>query len=298
VKEPYRAIIDSNPNVDTTFAFPAGDLRAAFRIGLVARDVGYDVVLDLQSLFVSSMISRVAGAKIRVGYDTKRELSHWFLNHPVIKASEGNRIASEVMLDFPKALGIEDSAFRPQKWLGAIRRAEADSLMTIVPKPYACIFVGAKLPQRRWSYQRWGRLADRLAMEGLTPVFVGSISDQPATVSARNESKRTTYSVVGRTDVLTLAAVLAGSAVVIAVDADPLHLAAAMGVPAVGLFGPTDPEVAGPPGDVARTVYLKQHSSPSNRQPTCGGAFFCMAAIETEMVVKEAVSLVRDSVLH
>ncbi|MEO7453425.1 MAG: glycosyltransferase family 9 protein, partial [Fimbriimonadales bacterium] len=186
----------------------------------------------------------------------------------------------------------------PQRWLGEIRRPEADSLMTIVPKPYACIFVGAKLPQRQWSHQRWGRLADRLSMEGITPVFVGSISDQPATVSARNEAKRTTYSVVGRTDLLSLSAVLAGSAVVIAGDADPLHLAAVLGVPVVGLFGPTDPVVAGPIGDKSEVVYLKQHCSPCNRHPTCGGAFFCMAAIETEMVVKWATALAKSDAQH
>ena len=194
------------------------------------------------------------------------------------------------MLDFPRAMGIENVAFRPQKWLGKARRIEADAFMTIVPKPYACIYVGATLPQRQWSYERFGMLADRLYLEGLTPVFVGSASDQAATVSARNIAKRTTYSVVGRTDLLTLAAILAEAAVVIAGDSDLLHLATAVGTPAVGLYGPTDPVTAGPAGTKAKSVYVKQHCSPCNRRPTCGGAFFCMAAIETEMVMKQALS--------
>jgi heptosyltransferase-1 len=290
IKEPYRILIDSNPNVDTTFTFARGDLWSAIKAGLDARKVKYDLALDLQSLFISSLIARLSGAKTRIGYDTHKECSHWFLNYAVVGASKLDRIASELMLDFPRAMGIENVSFRPQKWLGTARRVESDALMTIVPKPYACIYVGATLPQRQWSYERFGMLADRLNLEGLTPVFVGSNSDQAATVSARNIAKRTTYSVVGRTDLLSLAAILAGAAVVVAGDSDLLHLAAAVGTPAVGLYGPTDPVTAGPAGEMAKTIYIKQTCSPCNRAPTCGGAFFCMAAIETEMVMKQVLS--------
>ena len=290
VKEPYRIVIDSNPNVDTTFTFPRRDLWSAIKAGLDARKVKYDLALDLQGLLVSSFIARLSGAKTRIGYDTRKEFSHWFLNHSVVDASKRDRISSDLMLDFARAMGIESATSRPQKWLGEARRLEADALMTIVPKPYACIYVGATAPQRQWSYERFGMLADRLTLEGLTPVFVGATSDQAATVSARNIAKRTTYSVVGRTDLLSLAAILAGSAVTIAGDSDTLHLAAAVGTPAVGLFGPTDPATAGPAGAKAQSVYVKQHCSPCNRRPTCGGAFFCMAAIETEVVMKQALS--------
>jgi heptosyltransferase-1 len=294
VKQPYRTIIDTNPNVDTTFAFPRKDLWAAVKSGLEARKVKYDVALDLQGLFVSSLISRLSGAKIRVGYDTKKEYSHWFLNYPVIGAKASDRIASDLMLDFPKAIGIENGIARPQRWLSEARRTDAEALMTIVRRPYACIFVGGNTPQRQWSHQRWGRLADRLSQEGITPVFVGAHADQPATVSARNEAEKTTYSVVGRTDILSLSAIFSGAAVVLCGDCDQLHLAAAVGTPVVGLYGPTDPMTAGPTGERAQTVYLRQHCSPCNRRPTCGGAFFCMAAIEVEDVMRQVRKALRN----
>ncbi|MEO7454269.1 MAG: hypothetical protein ABIV13_05855, partial [Fimbriimonadales bacterium] len=66
VKAPYRALIDSNPHVDTTFAFQQDDFRSALKTGLEARKVGYDVALDMQSFFKSSVIARLSGAKIRV----------------------------------------------------------------------------------------------------------------------------------------------------------------------------------------------------------------------------------------
>jgi heptosyltransferase-1 len=294
IKEPFRSLIDVNPNVDTTFSFARKDLWAAIRTGLETRKVGYDVALDLQSLFVSSLIARLSGAKIRIGYNTRKELSHWMLNYPVISASSMDRKAVDLMMDFPKALGIVQGDFRPQKWLGQARKHDAELLMTIVPKPYAAIFVGATTPQRQWSQQRWGHLADRLSDEGITPVFVGASGDQGATVSARGASTKTSYSVVGRTDILTLASILAGATVAIGSDSGPLHLATAVGTPAVGLYGPTDPARTGPYGKTARTVYVKQHCSPCYRRPTCGGTFFCMAAIEVDMVIEQVRSLGMD----
>jgi ADP-heptose:LPS heptosyltransferase len=296
IKEPFRSIIDVNPNVDTTFSFTPKDLWSAIKVGLEARKVKYEVALDLQSLFVSSIVSRLSGARTRIGYNTRKEFSHWFLTHPIVDAAK--RKAVDLMLDFPKALGIETSEFRPQSWLGSARRHDADLLMTIVPKPYAALCVGASVPQRQWSHQRWGRLADRLSQEGITPVFVGTPHDQGATVSARNVATRTTYSVVGRTDLLTLASIIAGSAVVIASDSGPLHLATAVGTPVVGLFGPTDPMIMGPWGTSARTVYVKQQCSPCNRTPTCGGTFFCMAAIEVEMVMEQVLGSLRNETKH
>lgn len=293
VKNPFRSLIDVNPNVDTTFSFARKDLWAAIKAGLEARKVEYDVALDLQSLFVSSLIARLSGAKVRVGYNTRKELSHRLLNYPVIGASGRDRKAVDIMLDFPRALGIESSEHRPQRWLGQAKKHDADLLMTIVAKPYAALFVGATTPQRQWSHQRWGQLADRLSAEGITPVFVGAAADQGATVSARNEATKTSYSLVGRTDLLTLASVLSGAAVVVGGDSGPLHLAVAVGAPVVGLYGPTDPMTTGPFGLSQRTVYVKQHCSPCYRSPTCGGAFFCMAAIEVEMALEHALSLAR-----
>jgi len=292
VKEPFRSLVDTNPNVDLTYAFPRKDFWAAVRTGLAVRKDKYEVALDLQSLFVSSLIARLSGAKVRIGANSKREFSQWNLNYPVIDAARRDRKAVDLMLDYPRAIGIEGGEFRPQKWLASAKRNEAEQLMAIVPKQYAALFVGATTPQRQWSHQRWGVLADRLADEGITPVFVGSSADHGATVSARAIAKKTNYSVVGRTDILTLASILSNAAVVIGGDSGPLHLAVAVGAPVVGLYGPTDPNFTGPYGNDAGTIYVKQPCSPCYRRPTCGGSYFCMAAIDVEMVLGRVFSAI------
>jgi heptosyltransferase-1 len=69
-------------------------------------------------------------------------------------------------------------------------------------------------------------------------------------------------------------------------------MAVAAGTPVVGVYGPTDPGITGPYGGLAKTVYVKQFCSPCYRRPTCGGAYFCMAAVETEMMLKAIKDLV------
>ncbi|MBA3724936.1 MAG: glycosyltransferase family 9 protein [Armatimonadetes bacterium] len=287
VKKPFRPIIDANPYVDKVWSFPRGSLWGAIKLGLEIRKHKYEVCLDMQSLFVSGLIAKLSGARYRISYDSRKEGSHLFNNYPIIPSKMRDRKAVEVMLDFPRALGLPNPDFRPQEWLGRARRSEANALLAIVPKPFAALFVGATTPQRQWSQERWGALADQLAASGLTPVFVGGPSDQVATVSARAEMKLASYSLVGKTDLLNLAAVIGLADVAIGGDSGPLHMAVAVGTPVVGLYGPTDPETTGPYGPSAKTMYIKQPCSPCYRNPTCGGAYFCMAAIEVAAVVRE-----------
>jgi heptosyltransferase-1 len=292
VKSPFRSLIDANPNVNTVWPFARKSLMQAIKVGFALRKHKYQVALDLQSLFVSGLISKLSGARFRIAYDTKKEGSHYFNNFPVVAAKGRKRRAVDLMLDFPKLLGIKDSVFRPQEWLASAKSHEAQALLTIVQRPYAVLFVGANTPQRMWSQERWGQLADRISENGLTPIFVGAPQDHAATVSARSEMKNLSYSVVGRTDLLTLAAIIGGAKVVVGGDSGPLHMAVAAGTPVVGVYGPTDPGITGPYGGLAKTVYVKQFCSPCYRRPTCGGAYFCMAAVETEMMLKAIKDLV------
>ena len=62
-------------------------------------------------------------------------------------------------------------------------------------------------------------------------------------------------SLIDKTSLRTLAAVLERAALMVSNDNGPMHMAAALGVPVIGLFGPSDPAVWGPCGDGHRTFY-------------------------------------------
>jgi ADP-heptose:LPS heptosyltransferase len=101
--------------------------------------------------------------------------------------------------------------------------------------------------------------------------------------------------IAGRTSPAELAAVLSRCHLLIGIDSGPMHVAAAMGVPVVGLFGPTDPGRTGPMGDGHEVIYHPQPCGPC-MTPTCAERT-CMAAITPDEVVLAAMrALARASV--
>lgn len=293
VKSTFAPIVQSCPYVDHVYAFPRGSLMKALRTGLEVRKYKYDVALDMQGLFVSGLIARLSGAPIRVSYDTRKELNQFFVNYPVVAGRSRDRKAIDIMLDFARLIGVENARFRPQDYLGILRADSMKKFHAGVGGRYVVLFVGATTPQRRWQREGFATVADGLSRLGLGVVFVGSSSDLAATEETLSLCSMNHTCLVGKTDLLELAAVLKEAAVVIGPDSGPLHMAAVMGTPVVGLYGPTDPECTGPYGETARALYVKQPCSPCYRRPTCGGAYHCMKAIVAQEVIDTATIVLR-----
>jgi len=97
---------------------------------------------------------------------------------------------------------------------------------------------------------------------------------------------RRAANLAGRTTPSELAAVLAQCDLLIGIDSGPMHVAAAMGLPGVGLFGPTDPGRTGPQGEGHEIIFHRQPCWPC-MTPTCQGRP-CLAAITVEEVLAAA----------
>ncbi|WP_218593916.1 glycosyltransferase family 9 protein [Pseudonocardia oceani] len=102
--------------------------------------------------------------------------------------------------------------------------------------PWIALHPGATDPRRRWPPERFAAVADRLTDDGARPVLVGAAGEQPVAAAVRAAARRPLPDLTGRTDLGTLAGVLARCALVIADDSGPLHLAHAVGTPTVGLY--------------------------------------------------------------
>jgi ADP-heptose:LPS heptosyltransferase len=103
--------------------------------------------------------------------------------------------------------------------------------------PWAAVSTGASWPAKRWPVTHWEDLCRRLFIEGLRPVQLGVAGDDPIPG---------VHSLLGRTSVAQAARLLRACAVFVGCDSGLLHLARAAGTPAVGLFGPTKPEILFP----------------------------------------------------
>jgi ADP-heptose:LPS heptosyltransferase len=112
----------------------------------------------------------------------------------------------------------------------------------------------AGLPEKRWPAQRYAELADRLSAAGLGCAAVIGPGELEIAREVARRTRPPVPALGADLDAVELAGVLAMSRVVVANDSGPMHLAAAVGTPVVGLFGPTDPARTGPTGAKGRVV--------------------------------------------
>jgi ADP-heptose:LPS heptosyltransferase len=120
----------------------------------------------------------------------------------------------------------------------AVSEAERDGAAALLPGtgPWVALHAGATDPRRRWPAERFAALADALVAAGARPVLVGAASEADVSGAVRAAAAHPIVDLTGRTGLGALAAVLARSAVVVANDSGPLHLARAVGTATVGLY--------------------------------------------------------------
>lgn len=148
----------------------------------------------------------------------------------------------------------------PKIWIGEEHRAAAAKLWPQDNRPVLALGPTANWGGKIWPGERFAELALRLTAEdGILPgariaVFGGPGEEALAAPTLQRLPADRTLDLVGRLDLLTIAAALARSSLYIGNDSGLMHLAAATGVPTVGLFGPSKEQVYGPWGEKTAAV--------------------------------------------
>jgi len=175
--------------------------------------------------------------------------------------------------------------------------AAADALLAeagITPgSPLVAVNVGATRPQKRWFAESFARTLDELGDAPCVLVGAGAEDERMAADVIRLARAARPISLVGRTDVKTLAAVLKRADLLISADSGPMHLATAVGTPTVALFGSTDPAVTGPFDADSVTIFKGLPCAPCGNHPTCEGRYDCLRAITPDEVARAARRLLR-----
>jgi heptosyltransferase-2 len=103
-------------------------------------------------------------------------------------------------------------------------------------------------PSKLWAAESFARVAERLADGGLVPLLLGGPADRDTAARVASVARRAPASLVGRDRLSILPRLLERLACLVSGDTGIAHLAAALGVPTVTLFGPTDPRLSAPRG--------------------------------------------------
>jgi heptosyltransferase II len=146
-------------------------------------------------------------------------------------------------------------------------------------------------PAKHWGDERYGELADALRADGYSVVLLTSPGErqQAETIAASRD-----LPIVGHDgDVLQLAAAISHCSVVVTNDSGPLHLATALAVPSVSIFGPTDPARTVIPG-ASRVVRKQVPCGPCYQRQCPLGNHRCMTEITVEEVFSASIGLLTE----
>ena len=237
---------------------PAGVRQVLGKVGRLReriRRASFDVAIDLQGLLKSGLLTAYTGAPLRIGFSAGRCRERWsalFTNRRVTPPDSARHVV-EQYLALLAPLGIESgpAEFHVPVRAAAERRIE-EFLVKEGVKPgdrLVAINPGAGHPQKRWSVARFGALAERLATEAGARLLLLWGPDEA------HMAREISLALPGHsallappTDLGELVALLKRCRLMIANDTGPLHLAAALGTPSLGLYGPTRAARNGPYG--------------------------------------------------
>ena len=248
----------------------------------------FDLVLDLQGLFRSGFLSRVTGSPVRLGFSHAREMAPIFYTHR-IGCQEGEHIV-ESLWRFADRLGFGRAEMRFDLTLDAGAEADARDLLHCsglsADYPYGVMLVGGSESSKRWSPSGFGRVADVLRQEYHIPTVLlgtGETEHQIAQMVDR-EARGGIVNLINKTSLPQLTAILKSARLVVGNDSGPLHIAAALGVPLVALYGPTDPRVVGPYGQCDGVVEVGAETPRTGRYSS--RPEHCINAITPEQITQ------------
>ena len=297
VARPYVADIYRNQNIcDQLISYDARGMHAGFsgREGLATalREQKFDVALLLQNAFDAAWLAWRSGIPQRIGY--ARDGRSLLLTRAVAVPKPGEIPAHEKFyyLELLRRAGwIDQLTGEPFIELAVPevnRRNAADILLAAGSRPHAfriAIGAGASYGSAKcWLPERFAETVNRVQLQSDADViFFGTAAETAVSGAISASLKRPPVDLTGKTAIADLPALLSQCHLFIGNDSGAMHVAAAVGLPVVAVFGPTDAMGTAPVTPRCTVVQQKPYCSPCFLR-RCPTDHRCMKAITPAMV--------------
>lgn len=264
----------------------------------------FDLVLDLQGLFKSSVIALMTGCSTRYGYWELREGSA--LISKGIKGTHAQDHVIQRYLDVIRYLGADVQ--EPEFVLPNIDKEEQDMKKALAGFDKYIVFAPAtSWASKEWPLDNYEELGGRVTAAGYQIVLVGGKSDIAKSNYVyeqirKNNQAAKIIDLTGKTSLKELMAVCRNAVLYISGDTGPLHVAVTTGVPVIAMYGPTMPHRTGPyvskaiDNTISKTIVIagKAGCAPC-RKRSCD-TMECMKSISVDEVWGVAVKQFRNKV--
>lgn len=246
---------------------------------LLERIKEYSVVVNPNISMRSALILFFSGIPTRIGFD--RSELRWLYSHQVKHRWGIHEVDRN--LELLKPLGIKKLIREPRLYLEEEEEERARQKFKL-PKEFVVLSPFSNFVLKEWSLKRWKELIKLL---DVPVVLVGTAKDSERSQELEVGAK--VLNLVGKTSIRELMAVIKLSKLVISCDSSPVHIANALGKPAVSVYTSTSPVYGFYP-------LLGAYLTPSLRCSPCSpnpkvckeGHYMCLEAVSAEEVAEKA----------
>lgn len=280
-------------------------VRKAFGL----RKIKYDLAIDFSSDIRINILIWITGAKRRIGYSD----------------SGGAVFLTKTIKE--KGIHRVEQNFEPLKAIGAFKKDKIPSLEGIIPFPnissaelsrlfskagyknlknFVIIHPWGGRLVKTWNADKYASLAVEISDQlGLRVILTGSAQDKALCSEIAKKSGGKALSVAGKYNMEQMMMLMKATRLFISPDTGPMHIAVALGIPTITLFGPSDTKKYAPYGNPKLHGVVKPktidclHCNKIRKPPrTCfiNGVSICMDAISVEAVFKECVLLLKTQI--
>jgi heptosyltransferase-2 len=260
-----------------------------FRLARDLKKYKFDVAILMQNAFEAAFITFLSGIPIRIGYNT--DARRLLLTHAVPCTKEiKKKHQTEYYMNILRGIGLDrdnqglylklsqKDRLRAEKILLEQHLSIDDRLIGINP--------GATYgPAKQWSPDRYANLADRIqALFGVRVVIFGGPGDKTLGRKISQKMSHRPVDLSGKTSLGEAMALIERCDLFISNDSGLMHVAAALDIPLIAVFGSTNPAATGPLGSNSKVVQAAVPCSPCLKSECPEGHLNCMDQIDVERV--------------
>lgn len=293
----FRQVLENCPYIDEIFVCDFKGRDKGLRIMDLARRLrkeDFDISVDLQNNAKSHILAFLALIRERYGYDNGK---YSFLLNRKISLPQKAMSPVKHQANLLKLIGITNIDEHLELWPDEGSEKWADTFLNANWAGNSIKLVGISLSASlKWGTKNWDigsflELTDRLAREsGMRVIILGSEAEIELSSNFERSTEVDPINAVGRTTISQLISLVKRCSVIVSGDSSPMHIAAALNVPFVALFGPTDPKRHLPAAGSYELIYKDLECSPCYRG-RCSKKHKCMKEISTEEVFNAVMEL-------
>jgi heptosyltransferase-2 len=262
-----------------------------FRLARDLKKYHFDATILLQNAFEAALITFLAGIPLRIGYNT--DVRQLLLTHTVSCTDEiKKKHQTDYYLNIIRGIGMKEDnqelylrlnqrdRFRAEKILLEQHLSLDDKMVGINP--------GATYgPAKQWPLDRYAQLADKIqTFTGGRIIIFGGPNDKNLGGNISQRMQHRPIDLSGKTSLGEAMALIERCDLFITNDSGLMHVAAALDVPLIAVFGSTNSIATGPLSQNSRIVQIPLECSPCLRPECPKGHLDCMDRISVDMVFK------------